>query len=453
MIQSTELRFAPAVAAMAAFVEPHRPWLESVLGCPLGDAVTFEIELPFGQLAVEALLDRVHLDHGCLDGAAALRSAVAQWAIPPGVSPRIALEPSRNRQVALLERQLAWDPHWKETPVAIWFRGLTHAMAAIDIPFVSFAHGLAADWQHWLLVNRAEVAPALNLLRGLVFQPRKFVRVVGGRDIPLAATGYDWNQVVLDPTLVHLVRHDFEGFLQREAWFKRYGLPFRRGYLFYGPPGNGKTSVIRVMASHPAVSAHSLDFSDENMLNEAPSTVFEAAGRTAPALVIFEDLDRLFRRTPGEENPDNRTHITFQHLLNCLDGLGSQDGVIVVATANDPMALDSAILRRPGRFDRAVPFRPPGVDLRREYLHRLSRGALDAETLTLVGTQTDGFSFAQVREAYIVGGQLAFQRGNDRVDGEDLLEGIRLVRGELHTVGQRADGRSVGFGTATAHTI
>ena len=65
----------------------HRPWLESVLGCPLGETLTFEIELPFGQLAAESLLDGVRLDRGCLGGAATLRPAVGRWAVPPGVSP------------------------------------------------------------------------------------------------------------------------------------------------------------------------------------------------------------------------------------------------------------------------------------------------------------------------------------------------------------------------------
>jgi hypothetical protein len=441
-----ELRVAPAVTAMAALLEPHRPWLESVLGCPLADALTFELEVPFGHLAVEALLEGVQLDHGCLDEAAALRPAVARWAVPPGVSPRIALEPSRNRQVPMLERPLAWAAHWKDTPVAVWFEGLTHALAAIDVPFVSFAASLRAEWQHCLLVNRAEVAPALNLLRSRVFQPRNVVRVLGGRDIPLPAHGYDWAQVVLHPDLTSLVREDFESFLRREGWFKRQGLPFQRSYLFYGPPGNGKTSVIRVMASHPAMSAFALDFSNEQLENGALSDLFEAAGCNAPALVLFEDLDRLFGKNA---QGDNRTRITFQHLLNCLDGLGHHDGVIVVATANDPTELDSAVLRRPGRFDRAVPFRPPSGELRREYLRRLSHRTLDPETLALAGVQTEGFSFAQVREAYIVGGQFAFQRGRDAIDRDDLLEGIRRVRGEGHAVGERADGRVVGFGHAT----
>ena len=161
------------------------------------------------------------------------------------------------------------------------------------------------------------------------------------------------------PSVVQLVRNDFESFFRREAWFREHGLPFRRGYLFYGPPGNGKTTVIKVMASHPAITPLTFDFGSECMNNESLSGFFEEAARNAPSLLIFEDLDRAF-----VVKDDQRPRITLQHFLNCLDGVGTQDGLIVVATANDPSMLDAAILKRPGRFDRVIPFRPPDSDLR-----------------------------------------------------------------------------------------
>lgn len=151
------------------------------------------------------------------------------------------------------------------------------------------------------------------------------------------------------------------------------GLPFRRGYLFYGPPGNGKTTVIKVMASHPSITPLTFDFGGEIMNNESLSGFFEEAARNAPSLLIFEDLDRAF---VVRDDHDQRPRITLQHFLNCLDGVGTQDGLIVVATANDPSMLDAAILKRPGRFDRVVGFRPPNRNLCVDYLHLLSRGKL-----------------------------------------------------------------------------
>ncbi len=203
------------------------------------------------------------------------------------------------------------------------------------------------------------------------------------------------------------------------------------------------------MATHPMISVHSLDFSEEELGNEALTLLFEEASRCAPALVVFEDLDRLYGKTG---TGDNRTRITLQHLLNCLDGLVEHEGVIVVATANDPTALDPAILRRPGRFDRTVPFRPPTADLRREYLRRLSGGSFDEQTLARAVNETGGFSFAQLREGYILAGQFSFGRGDEAFRADDLLEGIRLVRTDGQMVGRKIDGRGVGFGVSVSQT-
>jgi ATP-dependent 26S proteasome regulatory subunit len=105
--------------------------------------------------------------------------------------------------------------------------------------------------------------------------------------------------------------------------------------------------------------------------------------------------------------------VSFQTLLNCLDGVGSQDGVLVVASANHPEALDAAVLKRPGRFDRVVQFRNPDADLRREYYRRLSP-ILRGEKFETAILQTEGFSFAQLRETYILGAQLAFSDSRDK---------------------------------------
>jgi len=169
--------------------------------------------------------------------------------------------------------------------------------------------------------------------------------------------------------------------------------------------------------------------------------LFQAAADRAPALIILEDLDRTF----GTAATENRTGITIQHLLNCLDGPATQSGITVVATANDPTTLDAAILKRPVRFDRLVPFPVPSMELRREYLRRLTNGTLDEDSLVLVAREADRLSFAQIREAYILAGQRAFRRTQD-VQTEEVLTAIRTVRGEVNGLATWADGRSLGFG-------
>lgn len=124
-----------------------------------------------------------------------------------------------------------------------------------------------------------------------------------------------------------------------------------------------------------------------------------------------------------------RCKVSLQQLLNCLDGIDSQDGVIVVATANDPTVLDAAILRRPGRFDRVVALPAPGRELRHRYFRKFN-SHLDEEALSRAAEDSDGFSFAQLKEAYILAGQRAFER-NTALTGNGLLEGIRVLRGSM----------------------
>jgi len=434
-----EMGFASPIAAMEVFLEPHRPWIESVVGCSRADALTLEFEFPFSHLVAEELMNGVELDRQCLGSAGTLRKLVRRWELPPGVSPRMELHASRNRQAPVTERRLAWDPHWKETPIALWLRESEHAVVSVIVPYVSYLEKGALSWRQWVIVNRSEAAASLNLLRQV--EPPRRISVFGGRDIPLPENWYDWDSVVLDPSLRELVRNDFEAFWESESWFAKHGLPYRRGYLLYGPPGNGKTSVARIMACHPLVSAFSIDFSNEGYPNDALSDLFQVAEDRAPALIILEDLDRVF----GADGTANHSSIRLPHLLTCLDGLAVQSGIVVVATANDPRTLDPAILKRPGRFDRLAPFPPPSAELRSEYLRRLAGEALDEPNVALAANRSEHMSFAQIREAYVLAGQRSFRRGTP-VQAEEILEAIRIVRGEANGATIPADGRCVGFG-------
>jgi transitional endoplasmic reticulum ATPase len=203
------------------------------------------------------------------------------------------------------------------------------------------------------------------------------------------------------------------------------------------------------MASHPMLSAYTLDFSQKQLDNDDLTYLFETAADHAPALVIFEDLDRLFGKVP---ETDNRTNITFQHLLSCLDGLATFDGLIVVATANDQTALDAAILRRPGRFDRAVLFQKPTTEIRRKYLARLAGNVLGKETLDWAAHQTNQMSFAQLREIYILAGETAF-RTKTQIDQTGLAQAIQVVRDEAARAGQRTDARGVGYGPTADNLV
>jgi SpoVK/Ycf46/Vps4 family AAA+-type ATPase len=273
--------------------------------------------------------------------------------------------------------------------------------------------------QHWFIVHREDAAKVLLLLRRVQDQTERYLETAYGQTRLKAR--YDWESVVMDANARRMVRSDFELFFEREDWFRQHNLPYRRGYLLWGAPGNGKSATIRVMAAHPYIQPYTLDLSDSEEKSADVLRLFEKAAENTPALVILEDLDRAF---PTEGKRTQERTVSFQTLLNCLDGVGSQDGVIVVATANDPTCLDAAILKRPGRFDRVVQYRNPDAELRRQYYLRLSP-VLTGEQFEIAIEQTEGFSFAQLRETYILGSQSAFEHGRD-VGVADVIEAIDL---------------------------
>src|SRR5262249_23901877 len=139
-MESHGVRFAPAAVQIDVYLERYRPWLESMLGGPLHDMLIVEMDLPFGELMSRELLAGVPLTRpGTTDiapdlsglspwrvlgrshilrpiemisapeahPADGMRSLVSRCELPPGVSPRISLEPSSNGQAP------GWHPQWK----------------------------------------------------------------------------------------------------------------------------------------------------------------------------------------------------------------------------------------------------------------------------------------------------------------------------------------------------
>ena len=295
-----------------------------------------------------------------------------------------------------------------------------------------------------LIVHREDAAKVLLLVQKVQDKAERYLETENGQ-IRLQAR-YDWDAVVMDAAVRRMVRTDFELFFERESWFRQHNLPYRRSYLLWGLPGNGKTATIKVMASHPYIKPFALDLSDiDNKSGELVRLFGRASGNT-PALVILEDLDRAF---PSDGKRTKERSVSFQALLNCLDGVATQDGIIVVATANDPTCLDSAILKRPGRFDRVVQFPNPNAELRREYYHRLNP-ILSGEQFEIAIYKTKGFSFAQLRESYVAGAQIAFEQSR-AVTVADVIDAIELQTSGAHEL--RAARPATGFARSSERSL
>lgn len=145
---------------------------------------------------------------------------------------------------------------------------------------------------------------------------------------------------------------------------KRYqsrSMPYRRGYLFYGPPGTGKSSLSTALAGE-----FGLDLYEVKIPSVASDADLEQMFQEIPpqCIVLLEDIDAVWtadrdlaesedRTIASHGNRSPRSNCTLSGLLNVLDGVGSQEGRIVIMTTNKPAMLDPALVR-PGRVDMKV---------------------------------------------------------------------------------------------------
>lgn len=434
--QKLQIGFTPSVELIRASLEPYLPWIEQTLGVVFNQTLTLAVLSNPGDIVAERLLKGLPLTSSLAARKCSWDRYIEDWSLPTGISPRIAATLHREHQPKSAPSAV-WDLDWQECPVALKLKGLAHPVISVKVPmaFPPSEVPMSAS-EHWLISSREDAARLLDLVQQVQQQAERTLETVGGETRFVAR--YDWDMVVLEPSVCHLVKSDFELFFEREDWFRAHNLPYRRGYLFWGAPGNGKTQTVRVMASHPYIKPFAIDLSDVEHESRDLTRLFERASESTPALIILEDIDRAF---PSEGKQTRENAVSFQTLLNCLDGVGSQDGLIVVATANNPTFLDPAILKRPGRFDRVVQFPNPDASLRRQYYQRLNPN-LSGEQFESAIQKTSGFSFAQLRETYILGAQSAFELGRE-ISAIDVIESINLLAAGAQEV--KASTGSSGF--------
>ncbi|MAL75140.1 MAG: hypothetical protein CMM62_09215 [Rhodospirillaceae bacterium] len=157
---------------------------------------------------------------------------------------------------------------------------------------------------------------------------------------------------------------DARRFLENEDFYLRRGLPWRRGYLLHGPPGTGKTSLIRGIASELGLELAIVHLTHRHL--DDAGLVALLGNAPEHAVLVLEDIDALFIE---RESTGASSSISFSGLLNAIDGPASQEGRMLFMTTNHPDRLDPALIR-PGRVDMQAELGLCGPEeLRRLYLN------------------------------------------------------------------------------------
>lgn len=273
----------------------------------------------------------------------------------------------------------------------------------LDVLTMSWSGGHCKEKYYWLLADNKEVAEKFfaavclwySEIRDeiLVFEDGFWSK---NQELYESIQNASFDNLILGGTLKQDIQADLTNFFTAKETYESYGIPWKRGILFIGAPGNGKTHTVKALINKmqvPCLYVKSLRAQYDNPHHNI-KTVFERARESAPCLLILEDLDSLV-------DDSNRSFF-----LNEIDGFAANTGIVILATTNHPEKIDPAILNRPSRFDRKYYFELPAIAERVAYIN-LWNGKLktimrleDGE-VGKIAEITDGFSFAYLKELFL----------------------------------------------------
>jgi hypothetical protein len=202
------------------------------------------------------------------------------------------------------------------------------------------------------------------------------------------AEGKALDNLIFPQRVKDLIR-EIELWRKSRDWYREKGIPWKRGWLLYGPPGTGKTALARAFAEDLNMPIYVYNLAE--MGNHELMKAWSEMQMNVPCIALIEDIDNVFhgrenvaRRNAGfsmlmappkrDDDGDDRGRgllsppLTFDCLLNCLDGVERADGIFTIVTTNDITKVDAAlgqprklpdgavefISTRPGRIDKAV---------------------------------------------------------------------------------------------------
>ncbi|KAI5964425.1 AFG2 [Candida theae] len=234
--------------------------------------------------------------------------------------------------------------------------------------------------------------------------------------------------------------------LHNPTLFSDFGISPPRGILLHGPPGTGKTMLLRSAAND--IDAHVLTINGPSIVSKylgetegAIREIFEEASQFQPSIILMDEIDSLAPSRNSDDSGETESRVVAT-LLTMMDGMDNSGRIVVVGATNRPNAIDIA-LRRPGRFDQEIEIGIPDVEARQDILQKQfdkmnkEKYDLTEEDIALVATKTHGYVGADLTALCREAVMKAINRGlasgvvsqkDIKMNLNDVLEALGEVR-------------------------
>lgn len=246
----------------------------------------------------------------------------------------------------------------------------------------------------------------------------------GGQFLSLG--GKSWEDIQLPEEIKDQIRNNITNLVEKADLYRKNGVPSKRGLIFAGKPGTGKTLACKILASTLKDFTFIWVTANDVYSAEDVHSIYTMARELSPSIVLLEDSD-LFC---SDRNYGNGQSILGE-ILSQLDGLVELDGVVTIMTTNQPGSLDKALIDRPGRFDIQIVFDPPSDDAREKILKKaLEKVEFNPDDISSVVSKSEGLTGAELQELvnlaiiYAIDSNSLTEDGQAIVTSEHLTEAL-----------------------------
>jgi len=243
--------------------------------------------------------------------------------------------------------------------------------------------------------------------------------------------GYTWDSVILDAKTTKQVASNINTILNNLEVYTKNSTSFKRGIIFKGVPGVGKTLIGKILCN---VADITVIWVTPKYLERSSNIarIGELARELAPTILFLEDIDLY-----GAKRESSSDKTLLGELMNQLDGIEENKNIIVIATTNRSDELENALRNRPGRFDTVIEIPKPDKDCRKKMLELYSKDfnkeSIDFESIAI---NTDKYTGAHIKDLVNLAVMKAIDEGSLDEDKKIILKQVHYDS-SIKTVGEK----------------